>query len=121
MLLSDIMSNIVTDLLSAGGAGGKGVWGRSGEVYEQETVDEKDPNYDEAQVPTAVLTLYIFIIHWSVWNSMITCKIEFNPTRYMVIFEGMVCDPSVLNCIILYVFFLFLFVCVVDKITKMLY
>lgn len=33
-----------------GGAGGKGVWGRSGEVYGPEQVDEKDPNYDEAQV-----------------------------------------------------------------------
>ncbi|KAK7930121.1 hypothetical protein WMY93_006516 [Mugilogobius chulae] len=32
-----------------GGAGGKGVWGRSGEVYEPVVVDEKDPNYDEAQ------------------------------------------------------------------------
>lgn len=32
-----------------GGAGGKGVWGRSGEVYGPEQVDEKDPNYDEAQ------------------------------------------------------------------------
>lgn len=34
----------------AGGAGGKGVWGRSGEVYEPEEVDKKDPNYDDAQV-----------------------------------------------------------------------
>ncbi|XP_072318617.1 programmed cell death protein 4b [Eucyclogobius newberryi] len=32
-----------------GGAGGKGVWGRSGEVYEPVVVDEKDPNYDGAQ------------------------------------------------------------------------
>ncbi|TNN62142.1 Programmed cell death protein 4 [Liparis tanakae] len=32
-----------------GGAGGKGVWGRSGEVYEKQAVDQKDPNYDEAQ------------------------------------------------------------------------
>ncbi|XP_061778759.2 programmed cell death protein 4b [Nerophis lumbriciformis] len=32
-----------------GGAGGKGVWGRSGEVYGPQQVDEKDPNYDEAQ------------------------------------------------------------------------
>uniref|UniRef100_A0AAX7V564 Programmed cell death protein 4 n=1 Tax=Astatotilapia calliptera TaxID=8154 RepID=A0AAX7V564_ASTCA len=32
-----------------GGAGGKGVWGRSGEVYEPEAVDERDPNYDEDQ------------------------------------------------------------------------
>ncbi|KAM9770580.1 programmed cell death protein 4b [Menidia menidia] len=32
-----------------GGAGGKGVWGRSGEVYEPVEVDEKDPNYDEDQ------------------------------------------------------------------------
>lgn len=61
MALSDITSNIVSDQLSAGGAGGKGVWGRSGEVYEPEEVDEKDPNYDEAQVLTVVLWLYIFI------------------------------------------------------------
>ncbi|KAK5926788.1 hypothetical protein CgunFtcFv8_022331 [Champsocephalus gunnari] len=32
-----------------GGAGGKGVWGRSGEVYGREVVDQRDPNYDEAQ------------------------------------------------------------------------
>lgn len=45
--------------LNTGGAGGKGVWGRSGEVYEPEEVDEKDPNYDEAQVLTAELISYI--------------------------------------------------------------
>lgn len=32
-----------------GGAGGKGVWGRSGEVYELVEVDKKDPNFDEDQ------------------------------------------------------------------------
>ncbi|KAM6972187.1 programmed cell death protein 4b isoform 2-T2 [Aplochiton taeniatus] len=32
-----------------GGAGGKGVWGPPGEVYDLEEVDVKDPNYDEAQ------------------------------------------------------------------------
>jgi len=32
-----------------GGAGGKGVWGRSGEVYGPQEVDVRDPNYDEAQ------------------------------------------------------------------------
>ncbi|XP_063058432.1 programmed cell death protein 4b [Engraulis encrasicolus] len=32
-----------------GGAGGKGVWGTPGEVYDVEEVDVKDPNYDEAQ------------------------------------------------------------------------
>lgn len=48
--------------LNTGGAGGKGVWGRSGEVYEAEEVDEKDPNYDEAQVPTAALTLHILFL-----------------------------------------------------------
>lgn len=26
------------------------MWGRSGEVYEPEEVDKKDPNYDDAQV-----------------------------------------------------------------------
>lgn len=38
--------------LPAGGAGGKGVWGRSGEVYEPVEVDKKDPNFDEDQVIT---------------------------------------------------------------------
>ncbi|KAI1887002.1 hypothetical protein AGOR_G00201560 [Albula goreensis] len=32
-----------------GGAGGKGVWGPPGEVYDLEEVDVKDPNYDEDQ------------------------------------------------------------------------
>lgn len=41
----------------AGGAGGKGVWGRSGEVYEPEEVDKKDPNYDDAQVSLVYFTV----------------------------------------------------------------
>lgn len=36
--------------LLTGGAGGKGVWGPPGEVYDLEEVDVKDPNYDEDQV-----------------------------------------------------------------------
>ncbi|XP_072335620.1 programmed cell death protein 4b isoform X3 [Scyliorhinus torazame] len=32
-----------------GGAGGKGVWGTPGEVYDLEEVDVRDPNYDEDQ------------------------------------------------------------------------
>ena len=40
--------------LSVGGAGGKGVWGAAGMVYEDEEPDLRDPNYDEsAQVSTA--------------------------------------------------------------------
>ncbi|XP_076845606.1 programmed cell death protein 4a isoform X2 [Brachyhypopomus gauderio] len=31
-----------------GGAGGKGVWGAAGMVYEMEEPDAKDPNYDES-------------------------------------------------------------------------
>uniref|UniRef100_A0AAY5EPT8 MI domain-containing protein n=1 Tax=Electrophorus electricus TaxID=8005 RepID=A0AAY5EPT8_ELEEL len=31
-----------------GGAGGKGVWGAAGMVYEMEEPDSKDPNYDES-------------------------------------------------------------------------
>lgn len=31
-----------------GGAGGKGVWGAAGMVYEDEEPDVKDPNYDES-------------------------------------------------------------------------
>uniref|UniRef100_A0A674IHG9 Programmed cell death protein 4 n=1 Tax=Terrapene triunguis TaxID=2587831 RepID=A0A674IHG9_9SAUR len=32
-----------------GGAGGKGVWGTPGQVYDVEEVDIKDPNYDDDQ------------------------------------------------------------------------
>ncbi|NP_001080530.1 programmed cell death 4 L homeolog [Xenopus laevis] len=32
-----------------GGAGGKGVWGTPGQIYDEEIVDIKDPNYDEDQ------------------------------------------------------------------------
>lgn len=34
----------------SGGAGGKGVWGTPGQVYDLEEVDIKDPNYDDDQV-----------------------------------------------------------------------
>lgn len=34
--------------MSIGGAGGKGVWGAAGLVYEMEEPDCKDPNYDES-------------------------------------------------------------------------
>lgn len=34
--------------LSPGGAGGKGVWGAAGMVYEDEEPDVRDPNYDES-------------------------------------------------------------------------
>ncbi|NP_001087968.1 uncharacterized protein LOC494651 [Xenopus laevis] len=30
-----------------GGAGGKGVWGTPGQIYDEEIVDIKDPNYDD--------------------------------------------------------------------------
>uniref|UniRef100_A0A8C5BUI3 Programmed cell death protein 4 n=1 Tax=Gadus morhua TaxID=8049 RepID=A0A8C5BUI3_GADMO len=41
-----------------GGAGGKGVWGAAGMVYEVEEPDAKDPNYDEvAQVSTLYATV----------------------------------------------------------------
>ncbi|XP_035262946.1 programmed cell death protein 4b isoform X3 [Anguilla rostrata] len=40
-----------------GGAGGKGVWGPPGEVYDLEEVDVKDPNYDEDQELLAELNL----------------------------------------------------------------
>ena len=34
---------------SSGGAGGKGVWGAAGMVYEDEEPDARDPNYDESK------------------------------------------------------------------------
>lgn len=42
-------------LINSGGAGGKGVWGAAGMVYEVEEPDVRDPNYDEsAQVSVAL-------------------------------------------------------------------
>lgn len=35
-------------LVFSGGAGGKGVWGAAGMVYEDEEPDARDPNYDES-------------------------------------------------------------------------
>lgn len=37
--------------LSLGGAGGKGTWGKIGEVYDDDghTHDQKDPNYDSEE------------------------------------------------------------------------
>ncbi|MGH0155971.1 UNVERIFIED_CONTAM: hypothetical protein FKN15_031478 [Acipenser sinensis] len=40
-----------------GGAGGKGVWGTPGEVYDLEEIDVKDPNYDEDQELLSELNL----------------------------------------------------------------
>ncbi|XP_062845710.1 programmed cell death protein 4b isoform X2 [Trichomycterus rosablanca] len=40
-----------------GGAGGKGVWGTPGEVYVEEKVDVRDPNYDEDQELLSELNL----------------------------------------------------------------
>lgn len=56
--------------MSAGGAGGKGVWGRSGEVYEPEEVDKKDPNYDDAQVRLSDLEQQGCFL-WGIWTQ---CK-----------------------------------------------
>lgn len=59
--LSDVMywnlpHAFVPACLSAGGAGGKGVWGAAGMVYEMEEPDARDPNYDEsAQVTEHVV------------------------------------------------------------------
>uniref|UniRef100_A0A9J8AWH4 Programmed cell death protein 4 n=2 Tax=Cyprinus carpio TaxID=7962 RepID=A0A9J8AWH4_CYPCA len=42
-----------------GGAGGKGVWGAAGMVYEVEEPDAKDPNYDES---SQVNTIYATVV-----------------------------------------------------------
>lgn len=53
MLKSEVLFVNWQSLLShilPGGAGGKGVWGTPGQVYDVEEVDIKDPNYDDDQV-----------------------------------------------------------------------
>ncbi len=53
--------------VSIGGAGGKGVWGSPGEVYDVDEVDVKDPNYDVEQVRATqyacLLMLFKGIVH----------------------------------------------------------
>lgn len=45
----------------SGGAGGKGVWGTPGQVYDVEEVDVKDPNYDDDQVSTIFFIYSMFV------------------------------------------------------------
>lgn len=47
---SFILFHFLNFLVSIGGAGGKGVWGPAGVVYDEDEVDFKDPNYDAEQV-----------------------------------------------------------------------
>lgn len=47
--------------VSIGGAGGKGVWGTPGEVYDEDEVDVKDPNYDAEQVKATRYALFWFL------------------------------------------------------------
>lgn len=47
--------------LSAGGAGGKGVWGAAGMVYEIEEPDARDPNYDESAQVSEWQTVRLWI------------------------------------------------------------
>lgn len=47
-----------------GGAGGKGVWGTPGQVYDVEEVDVKDPNYDDDQVGTSYFFVYSMFVRF---------------------------------------------------------
>lgn len=53
----------------SGGAGGKGVWGTPGQVYDVEEVDVKDPNYDDDQV--SAIFFYILNVCRISWFSLI--------------------------------------------------
>lgn len=48
--------------LCVGGAGGKGVWGAAGLVYEMEEPDCKDPNYDESSQVSVTFTYLAMLI-----------------------------------------------------------
>lgn len=52
---------MVRVLVSSGGAGGKGVWGAAGMVYEDEEPDVRDPNYDESAQVRERLCILDFI------------------------------------------------------------
>lgn len=45
-----------------GGAGGKGVWGAAGMVYEDEEPDVQDPNYDESAQVSESLEFRVVVL-----------------------------------------------------------
>ena len=47
----------VYDVLILGGAGGKGTWGKPGEVYDDVDMvnDEQDPNYDSEEAEVHIM------------------------------------------------------------------
>lgn len=64
MLFMNVSVKMLTSCVHrfTGGAGGKGVWGAAGMVYEDEEPDVQDPNYDEsAQVGCKQMFLFSFI------------------------------------------------------------
>ena len=42
--LPDVLTRVIVAL--ADGAGGKGTWGKEGEMYDPDAPDPKDPNYE---------------------------------------------------------------------------
>ena len=54
-------------IIILGGAGGKGTWGKPGEVYDDDDMmnDEQDPNYDseEAEVQFSRLLKHLLNYH----------------------------------------------------------
>lgn len=65
MILAPLMACLCV-LLSAGGAGGKGVWGAAGMVYEDEEPDARDPNYDESAQVGDYDRLCLFQVWWHI-------------------------------------------------------
>lgn len=57
------MASMFLCWLSPGGAGGKGVWGAAGMVYEDEEPDMRDPNYDEVAQVSEYSRLFIICIY----------------------------------------------------------
>ena len=54
-----------------GGGGGKGTWGKNGEVYEDDEFDPNDPNYDSdtAKVKTIKFFFLLYKILWREYTS----------------------------------------------------
>ena len=49
-----------------GGGGGKGTWGKNGEVYEDDEFDPNDPNYDTDAIKVKTIKLFLFLF----WNAV---------------------------------------------------
>lgn len=63
-LRMSLLDIYICNVLILGGAGGKGTWGKPGEVYDDVDMvnDEQDPNYDSEEAEVQIVKSSKFVI-----------------------------------------------------------